>query len=217
MRQLFLFICICVLISGAKAQEHAFPIHQGLGVPGPEPRSFLIGWYALPGAVAYEYILTDNFLCFSGCAGDTREGLVYDTVVIEYELLRDKQYYWITRAVFDNGERGPWSLISEFWSWTPPLEPLLQPAPHPVQGPLRLQVDWGANPEADLLELSIFSLDGSSMMVNQEIRPSSLSRKEELVLQEPFLPAGMYLLRILPKNNDGRQFLPVIRKMQVQK
>lgn len=200
----------------AQAQEHAFPVDGGLGEPGPNARSFIVGWHQVPGAVGYEYVMTDNFLCFSGCAGDTREAIVQDTFTIEYELLSDKQYYWVTRVHFENGETGPWSLISEFWSWTPPVEPILLIAPNPVVGEMSVNLDWGANPDADLLEVTILNLEGKIVIPVQELRPASIIRKEQLVLEEISLPPGFYFIRIIAKANDGREFLPLVNKFQVR-
>lgn len=197
-------------------QEHAFPVDKGLGEPGPKARSFVIGWHPVPGAVGYEYVLTDNFLCFAGCAGDTRNEIVQDTFTIEYELLIDKQYYWVTRVHFENGEAGPWTLISEFWAWTPPVEPIVQVAPNPVIGPFRVQLDWGANPDADILIVTILNTEGRIMSVPREIRPSSLLRKDVQIWEEVDLAPGNYILLIEARSNDGRSFSPLVRKIQVR-
>ncbi len=199
------------------AQEHASPPHRGLGIPGPQARSFLISWHPVPGVVAYEYILTDNFLCFAGCAGDTREKMVVDTFALEYELLIDKQYYWRTRAHFENGETGPWSLISEFWAYTPPLSPLVQVRPNPTQGPLSLNLDWGANVQVDYLRVEVLDMSGRSVTGPREIRPTTpFVRSEPLILEALTLVPGVYLLRVQAESNDGRSFQPYVTKFLVQ-
>lgn len=208
-----LLLCCCLPML---AQEHAFPIDKGLGEPGPRARSFVIGWHPVPEAIGYEYVLTDNFLCFAGCAGDTRSEIVQDTFTIEYELLIDKQYYWVTRVHFANGETGPWSLISEFWAWTPPVEPILRVAPNPVVGPFQVQLDWGANPDADLLIVTILNTEGRIMSTPREIRPGSLLRKDAQVWEDVDLAPGTYILLIEAQANDGRSFTPLISKIQVK-
>lgn len=200
----------------AFAQEHAFPVDKGLGEPGPKARSFVIGWHPVPGVAGYEYVLTDNFLCFAGCAGDTRNEIIQDTFTIEYELLIDRQYYWVTRVHFENGETGPWSLISEFWAWTPPVEPILQVAPNPVVGPFQVRLDWGANPDADLLSVTILNTEGRIMSSPREIRTNSLLRKDTQIWEDIDLSPGVYILLIEARSNDGRSFKPLVSKIQVK-
>ncbi len=205
-----------VMVSSLLAQQHAFPVNEGLGVPGPKARSFIIGWHPVPGVVAYEYVLTDNFLCFAGCAGDTRQEMVQDTFTIEYELLPDKQYYWVTRVHFENGETGPWSLISEFWSWTPPVQPILRMSPNPVIGPVTVRLDWGATPDADLLTVVMMDLQGRQVMGPVDIRPSGIIRQEERVWRDLDLRPGVYLLKVEARTNDGRTFQPLTQSVLVR-
>ncbi|MDP5170915.1 MAG: T9SS type A sorting domain-containing protein [Bacteroidia bacterium] len=200
-----------------QAQQHASPTNMALGVPGPAARSFVIAWHPAPGAVAYEYILTDNFLCFAGCAGDTRQRMSTDTTAIEYELLIDKQYYWVTRVHFANGEIGPWSLISEFWSYTPDLMPILQVAPNPVEEDFRVLLDWGANEDVDFLRVRMISLDGQLVYGPVMIRPeTAFSRMETLVWEEVDLPPGQYFLQVEAESNSGLKFQNMVSKILIR-
>lgn len=206
------------LLSGivAMAQEHSLPENMGLGIPGPQLRSFVIAWHPVPGAVAYEYVLTDNFLCFSGCVGDTREAVVSDTFALERELLPDKQYYWITRAHFADS-LGPWSLISWFWSYTPPPAPLVQVVPNPVEGPMLVQVDWAGNELADQVLVHMTDQQGRTVAGPWQWEPASgVSRLETREPDRSQLPPGLYFLVSEPRSRSGLSFGKSVQKVLIR-
>ena len=74
----------------AQAQQHVSPRNGAKGVPGPFIHSFVIEWEAVPGAIGYEYVLSDNPLCFAGCPGDTRQERVTNTFAVEYKAVPGK-------------------------------------------------------------------------------------------------------------------------------
>ncbi len=204
--------------STALAQEHAQPENMGLGIPGPQLRSFVIAWHPVPGAVAYEYVLSDNFLCFAGCVGDTREAVVSDTFALERELLPDKQYYWITRAHFADS-LGPWSLISWFWSYTPLPSPLVQVVPNPVEGQMMMvQVDWAGNELADQVAVSVVDQQGKTVAGPWQWAPvSGVSRLETRELDKSQLPPGLYFLVSEASSRSGLTFRKSVQKVLIQR
>ena len=90
MNKLFLKI---ILLAGfcdpTYSQEPLAPPNGGDGIPGPFDKSFSIHWAPYPNAQAYEYVMSDNPLCFAGCPGDTRQRVLADTFATEYNLQVD--------------------------------------------------------------------------------------------------------------------------------
>jgi len=76
----------------------------GNGYNGSTPRSFIIQWDSVANTLYYEYVVSDNSLCFAGCTGDTRHDLVANNYGVESNLTLNKWYYWIVRAILKNGD-----------------------------------------------------------------------------------------------------------------
>ncbi len=179
------------------AQKHLLPPHNGDGVPGPAPHSFIIAWAPVRGAIAYEYVLTDNEFCFLGCSGDTRNRIVADTFAVEYDMQENIDYYWITRIHLENGDTTQWTLISSFRSINQALKPLVNVAPNPVEGEIRLLFDWAATPDARSIVFSLFDLDGRQRVPDQFIpKRSAVTRFESHAIPVNGLPAGLYLANL---------------------
>ena len=199
---LFLFL---INFSPLLAQVHKLPSDGGKGVPGSIPNSFLIGWKGVEGAMGYEYVLSDNPLCFSGCSGDTREAFTTDTFVVEYNLEADKWYYWITRIILSPDDTSHWSLISSFRTENPENSEakMLSVAPNPIRAPnLTLRLDWAQNPEANQVFLSLYDLNGTIRRQTIFNRAIGL-RFEEFSLQVPELPRGIYILKASVNSNQN--------------
>jgi len=212
-RPLIYVIILGSLVSAALsgkvcAQPHLSPRHGEPGVPGPFPRSFIIEWGAVPGAVAYEYVLSDNPLCFAGCPGDTRQQKVTGTSAVEYNLQEDVWYYWITRVYMNDGEISVWTGITSFLALTPePYSEIVQIAPNPAHERLKLYVDWGVSPVSLFVTAEIYDLLGRRLAGPITFHKSS-PRFEIFDLPIPALPKGNYIGLFLldgnPNNPNNR-------------
>ena len=217
MRTYVLCVLLLSLSLSGWAQRHIAPPPREAGLPGPEAGSFLIVWAAVPGAVAYEYVMSDNSQCFAGCTGDTRQQTVTDTFAIEYGLREGRNYYWITRVHFADGGSSPWTLISAFRAETPAEQVLLRVGPNPlVQGPLQLHLDWAAGRQWQAAQLTLYDLSGRPLGLSQEVRRAHpLWRLQAATWDLPPLPRGTYLLGWHPLDAQGQpgpgQFLRLRR------
>jgi hypothetical protein len=200
------------------AQSLAFPESGGDGTPARAEGAFVIGWKSYPGAIAYEYVLTNNFLCFIGCAGDTRHFTVTDTFAIEYELIPETWYYWITRMHFADSVASDWTAISNFY--TPRFEdqePLIW-YPNPVSGDeVFMKVDWTAEPEAVRAVARLLSTDGRQIAASAAMTQSAGElRFSETRLGLEGVGPGMYLLQTAFFDSRGqllsRRMAKVLRR-----
>ena len=180
-------------------QDHLAPLRGDNGIPGTIPGSYIIKWAAVPGAVAYEYVLTNNELCFANCPGDTRQSLVTATEAVEFDLQDSTFYFWITRVVFGTGDTSDWTLPSYFLATAPDLSrPLAVSVPKEDRSQsLEIRLDWSSLAEAERVDLEVFTLNGKRIYRH----PTSLRRQG--VSQRfaryslPFAPAspGFYAIR----------------------
>lgn len=194
-------------------QVHLQPPNHGEGLQGLEPDSYVVSWLGAEDAYGYEYVITDNEECFYGCGGDTRQGVAFDTFAIEYNLTPNRDYYWITRVVFNNGEATDWSFPSHFKTIKPESGPFAILMPNPVKDMLRLQLDWSVEPNVRSLDISLY--DGSGRPVGkgyQIARPAGVLRYT--TWEEPLqgVPPGLYVLSITRDNSPAA---PIIRKLMV--
>lgn len=196
---LVVFIC---WISASFAQVHKFPDHGGKGVPGAFPYSFVLGWGGVEDVRSYQYVISDNPLCFSGCSGDTREGFIADTFLVVYNMEPDRWYYWITRMIMADGDTSEWSLISSFLTETPDhTARLVSVGGNPLSERLiPLRFDWALNPEATHITYKIFNQNGTLMESGQFFRTIGF-RLEEKIIPVPYFTPGMYILAVEVGNN----------------
>lgn len=189
----------------AHAQRHLNPPHGGNGAPGPFPHSFVIEWEEVPGALRYEYVLSDNPQCFSGCPGDTRAGIVTTTSAVEYNLQEDTWYYWITRVHFSETDASVWTNISSFLADSPEIAThIADVAPNPVAGEISVHVDWGVNPAAQFVLFTLYDLLGRRISGPLRLDKSS-PRFEVFRIPTEALPAGVYVARFVAHGNlDNR-------------
>ncbi len=189
------------------AQIHLAP-HSGTnGIPGTATNSFIIRWASEPGAVDYEYVMSNNRQCFETCPGDTRQHKTSgDTTATEFNLIADRWYYWITRVIYENGEVSDWTAISNFYTETPKNEGKIAfIAPNPVKDKvLKITIDWATNINAQSLTLHIFNLDGNVVVPPLQIE-KQVGRFQEVSFPLLFLASGNYFVRFVvdEKQNTG--------------
>ncbi len=189
----FIFLCFPGLFFG---QIHRIPTPAGEGLPGIRQGSFIIGWEKVADAVAYEYVLTTNFLCFQGCAGDTRNHTVVDTFAIEYELVPDTWYYWITRVRFADSSYTDWSGISYFRTFYAQDRPIAPVQPNPASDFTLIQADWSSHPNASLLRVTVYDVRGNIVLPPRVwARNGGFLRSDAVEFDVQPLTPGLYLLR----------------------
>lgn len=161
-------IALLFSVTSLMAQKHLSPPSGADGVPGRIPGSFAIEWEAVEGAIAYEFVLTDNSDCFAGCAGDTRQAQITDTRTIQFGLQEGLFYYWITRVFYDNGDVSGWSPVSSFRAVTAEIDEVLRLA-SPVVEQTVLWIDWQAITDVPQIQLSMIDMAG------RQVRPAPLA------------------------------------------
>jgi hypothetical protein len=212
MRILFFLFSLALLgISPLAGQVHRYPENGGQGVAGSVPGAYIIGWNHYEGALAYEYVLSDNPLCFIGCAGDTRNSVVFDSLAVEFNLAPQRWYYWITRIYFPDGDTSHWSPISSFFTENQDdLPKLVAPLNNPVSGPeMTFLIDWARNPEAQEISIKLYNQNGFLLRSLTNRRNLAGARFEEIRVPIDGLPIGIYLVEVLaesPQNNRNNFF-----------
>jgi len=212
---LLLYILGCM---DAEAQAHAYPDEQEKGISGPELHSFVLGWLPDPAAIGYEYVLSDNRLCFAGCSGDTRQAYTSDTFAIEYGLTVGRPYFWITRIHFANGDTSEWSSISSFQAENDSLRPLISIVPQPASTEkIDLWIDWAAFKDLGEVTLTLFDMGGRQIGTAQTFLGSLSARRiQEVSLTQSGLRPGRYFLFVEPLTLDGFSLQPQWKKIQVR-
>jgi hypothetical protein len=187
------------------AQEHLEPANGGDGLPGPITSSFIIKWASVDSASNYEYIMSDNPLCFAGCPGDTRQRSTGDTTATEYNLQEGKWYYWITRIYYLNGDTSYWTNISSFLAKTPPqLEPdeIVKVSPNPgLNKIVVLKIDWATIPGAREITVVIQSLLG--FQIAEVVVEKSGIRYQDYSLNLPSNARGTYIASFTVGDNPN--------------
>lgn len=208
-----LFLIVDLLI----AQTHLAPQNGSDGVPGSVTNSFIIKWAEDSSAVDYEYVMSNNRLCFETCPGDTRQQKTGgDTSAIEYDLIADRWYYWITRIIFENGEVSDWSPISNFFTQTPKsLEKIATIAPNPIRNNiLQLNIDWAVDINAHHLDVQLLNLNGQFIGESIQIE-KQLDRFQYVSVPMFSVPAGTYLLQVTVGDQQNEAAKQYILKMLV--
>lgn len=207
-----------IRLSASFAQTHLEPANGGNGVPGSITGSFIIKWASVDSVANYEYIMSSNPLCFSGCPGDTRQDLTGDTAATEYNLQEDVWYYWITRIYFLKGDTSYWTDISSFLAQTPPeAEPdqLIKIAPNPPSDGqnLTLEIDWAVNPDAKKITLEFFTITGQTLNLTTIIEKSGNKRYQSHNLKSLNLNQGIYIAEFIVDDNPGNPNNKIIKKI----
>lgn len=210
---IFVFLC-----ANSYAQQHLVPSNGENGKPGPITSSFVIKWASVDSAVQYEYIVSDNPLCFNGCPGDTRQKETSDTTATEYNLQEEKWYYWITRVYYLNGDTSYWSGISSFLAKTPPQpEPdeIIKISPNPCpNNEVVLKIDWATNPNANEITASIYSLAG--IKLKEETIEKAGGRYQDYLVSFPSLNKGTYIVVFVVDDNPNNPNNKITKKLIVQ-
>jgi len=187
------------------SQLHIAPENGADGIPSVVPKSFVIEWAEAQGAIAYEYVMSDNPLCFSGCPGDTRQRLVpsESTRATEYNLQINTWYYWITRIYLDTGDTTDWTLISSFFATTPESKGnIIELISHPSIGEsISFKIDWGINPNATEIEIELYTISGQPLRNWVFKKSSNGTRFEEIEVPRESLPGGIYIIRSSVNDN----------------
>lgn len=208
----YLIVWICAALPAA-GQIHLAPVHRGEGLAGPEPHSFVMIWEQVPGALRYQYVLTDNAQCFLNCAGDTRQGFTEDTLLIAPELLEETWYYWITRVWFADGDSSEWTLPSAFFTYTPPVDSLISLRGAGSGGPLALRIDWAAHKDLAEIRLHWTDLQGRSYPGPVLRRDQPISRFQLLEQLRPPGGGRLWVLTAVPVLRDGFALRPYRYKL----
>lgn len=218
MKQLCYIVVLILLCLNGYAQQHLSPQNGGDGIPGSITSSFSITWASVDSVATYEYIVSDNPLCFSGCPGDTRQKKTPDTTATEYNMQEGKWYYWITRIHYTNGDTSYWSGISSFLAKTPPAtEPdeIIKISPNPCPNKeVVLKIDWATNPDAREITASIYSLMG--IKLKEETIEKAGGRYQDYPVSFPSLNKGTYIVVFVVDDNPNNPNNKITKKLIVQ-
>ncbi len=196
------------------AQEHLVPPNGENGVAGPYNHSFEITWASVQGAAAYEFVVSDNPLCFAGCPGDTRQAIVADTTTFLFNLQENRWYYWITRIIYTNKDTTNWSNITSFLAVTPGGEGnLAEIHPNPaVNGKIGVHVDWAINPRAEQMEINLHNSSGVKIAQQILIKNRSF-RYQDFEIDVHDQPSGLMLCIIQVDDNPNNPNNRIINRI----
>ena len=218
---LIFFYLICLSLSFAQA--HLEPPDGGNGIPGPVAGSFVIKWASVDTATAYEYVMSDNSNCFSGCGGDTRPppgdppNKVYnDTIATEYNLQEKTWYYWITRIYYTNGNTSNWSAISSFLAKTPEAVRIVKIALNPLRDKtITVNIDWLVNPDAKKISFELYSISGHKIATKRFIEKNNAGRYQSYDLSFNTILKGLYIAVFIVDDNPNNPNNKIIHKIIV--
>lgn len=200
------------------AQVHLEPKNGANGISGFITNSFIIKWAAVDSAASYEYIMSDNPLCFEGCPGDTRQNFTLDTTATEYNLQEGKFYYWITRIYFLNGDTSFWSAVpSSFLArWVEKeKDEIIKVAPNPcINKEMILKIDWAINPRAKEISIELFSVFG--IKVKEAVVQKESTRFQEVKFNLSSLKNGIYIALIVIDDNPNNPNNRITKKIMLQ-
>ncbi|MCH8904103.1 MAG: hypothetical protein IIA45_09345 [Bacteroidetes bacterium] len=201
-----LTISLIWLCTFTHAQVPLLPPDSAIGIPGSVTNSFVIVWSSADGAIAYEYVLTDNQQCTQGCAGDTRQNIVTDTFAVELDLKENVDYYWIIRAVYADSTVGFYSAINSFVADYPgPGVEIIKVLGNPISSRLKMEVDWQVLPNVSSIFVNVYDLVGKIVMPTSVLTKAGENIRFEKfnVDLEPVL-SGVYL--VILSSDDNASF-----------
>ena len=176
------------------------PPDGGLGLASPVSGAWIMTWSSVPDAAYYQWVNSNNHLCFYGCAGDTRTENTPDTNGVVYYIPNQEWRYWIVRAILTNGDTTGSSPIHSFRAMKSGAEeiPLFTLSPNPTHQFISLSAEWYINPKVNKLNISIYKIDGTVIIENRSLRLNKniYIRKEQHQLDTPALNPGIYLVKI---------------------
>ena len=185
------------------------PANGANGISGPTSGSYIMTWSSMPNAVSYQWINSNNHLCFYGCAGDTRTGITNDTNVIVYNIPVNEWRYWIVRAFLSNGDT---TSSTGIFSFLPKGDgtnvSLFSIAPNPAKEYITVSVDWFSNPKLNKITYTVIDLYGKPIVANKEftLTKAAFIRNEKHTLELPPLSPGIYFV-IITLDINYQQFI----------
>ncbi len=213
-----LFACYILAFDISFAQTHLEPDNGANGISGPVTNSFIITWASVDSAASYEYIVSDNPLCFVGCPGDTRQQNVPDTTATEYNLQEGKMYYWITRVHLLNGDTSYWTGVpSSFLAkWTEKeKDEIIKVAPNPcINKEVVINIDWAINPKAEEISIELFSVFG--IKVKEAVVQKESTRFQEVKIYLPAIKKGIYIAQFVIDDNPNNPNNRIVEKVIIQ-
>ncbi len=201
-RRLLLFVAFIIytFLSFAQCPLQRLPENGANGYNGSTPRSFIIQWDSLEGAVKYEYVVTDNNLCFRGCLGDTRTALTPDLFSKQINLALDKWYYWVVRAIMKNGDTTYYSPIHSFYTAPRPedKQSYFSLGPIPAKDFMDVTITWPIDPDITLFNYILFNFHGETIKKSGDIYLTKSETEQTEVHRVDFngFALGLYFIEI---------------------
>jgi len=219
-KYIFIYFAFSTLLfTNVVAQVHLEPANGANGIPGPVTASFIMKWASFDSVLYYEYIVSDNPLCFEGCPGDTRQNTTPDTVATEYNFQEGKIYYWITRMYYLNGDTSSWSTIpSSFLAKTPDEsnpDEIVNILPNPcAKENITFKIDWYINPKAREMNISIYSVFG--FKISEYNIEKKNTRYQEYKLNVASFSKGSYVAIFILDDNPNNPNNRIAKKFIIQ-
>jgi hypothetical protein len=210
---LLILLSTCLSVLG---QSGRVPANGANGVQGQYLRSFSLAWSRVPGAVKYEYLLTDNPNCFEGCAGDTRQKIARDTTSLEFDLEQDTYYYWILRFYYDETTSSEWQPIYSFLARYEQADAILRLYPNPVSDRiLHANVDWSVNPEFATFQAEVVDCFGKTRFKSSTIAKTPGFKNDVFTLDISTLGSGLYTCAVVLTNAAGTKYERMLKRIVV--
>ncbi len=213
---ILLFVFFSLTFSAGKSfAQSVFPPTQLApangtnGIRASASGSYIMIWSSLPNAVAYQWVNSNNHLCFLGCPGDTRTETTADTNTIVYNIPVNEWRYWIVRAFLSNGDTTASTPIFSFLPKKDGTEtPLFSIVPNPAKEYITVSVDWFSNPQLNKIIYTVIDLYGKTLVANKEyvLAKDPFIRNEKHTLELPPLSPGIYSV-IITLDYNNRQFI----------
>lgn len=189
------------------------PSNGSNGIAGSYSNSYLIKWDSVPNATYYEFVASDNHLCFNGCPGDTRTGKPGNTSAIIYNLPSNKWYYWIVRAYLNNGDTTNSSGIWSFRTVTSGNEnPYITVSIDPLTDKINIGVEWVVEPDVQKIAYSVYTELGQEVIAEGKITliRNEFIRQEWFPISSVALNPGTYLFKFTKDKNNQQIIIKVV-------
>lgn len=209
------YLALTLVSTKAVGQKHLAPEDGANGIPWAYDRSFVISWKKGQNDDRYQYLITDNPLCYYGCSGDTRTGVVSDTFAISFNSKKEKWYYWITRTI-SKGDTSRWSGRSSFYANE--IERgadlvKIWPNPLPRDRSLQFEADWNVNQRVQKVRVEVFDMQGRKILDKWMTRQPGV-RFQYFEMNNSELSGGMNIISMtafdemgILRNQSKRKFL----------
>lgn len=174
------------------APQQVSPLNGSPGNPGAVSNSFIIKWDTVPNAAYYEWVISDNHLCFKGCAGDTRQQTTLNTSAISYNFPPNKWYYWIVRAILNNGDTTASSPISSFRTESSGADdlPYITISLDATNDKVGIGIEWAIQPDVKELTYDVVSEAGQKIITD-----GTITLKKDPAIRQEWFPISVALLQ----------------------